>query len=605
MGTSRLSTASLMVWLTALLCSDIAWPATATLVHDSTNPASLADCDGVAAALEEVRVARRRVDLATTALSDLEFDTPVLVACHLDLEEGDEGGAERLADWVEQGGSLLATGRSAQGLLPVLGLHSTSLVTGEAFTDVRFESDHALTHGIGWTGPIVSSPPLPTSQLPAIVRHFYDIDEPDIDRWPSYVPSPAGAEVIGYWRNMTDPWTAADTAAALTVHAHGQGRAFYSGALPGVYDDWDWPRSWRTVVVNAVEWLAQGEPVVELGLWPHGHTGAFTWTGDTEKAAMTTAVPALLAVFDKLGLERFGTFYIVGKQGGDADTEGAREHPDIVEAILSAGAEVGGHGDIHTAFINDDEVTQRQRLGDMLDIINPMLAPGELRGFRAPYLSQNRITWDVLQELGIDHDAGDADVWSHVTLPYGLGDLVQLPPSMPMDWHLFEEYDLSDDVVGTIWQDKLDYVLARRGLFSLLNHPWVIESHLEVVESLLSGAIERGDVWMARQDDVAGWWRQRRQLEIGPVVTSTGRLSVTAGNSGSRPIEGVSIWIRVPVGDDNSWTARLDGARTPLLEREHGQALFRVAVIERLEAGESVQLEVVREDRLFRDRFGS
>ncbi len=594
-----------MASLAAMLCSNIALPATATLVHDSTMPASVADCDGIAAALEEVRMARRRVDLATTALSDLEFDTPVLVACHLDMGDDEGSGAARLADWVEQGGNLLATGRSAEGVLPVLGLHSVSLVTGEAFTDVRFEPGHAITHGIGWAGPIASGPPLPASQLPAIVRHFYDIDEPNVDRWPGYVPSVAGAEVVGYWRNMNDSWAADDTAAAITVHDYGQGQAIYSGALPGIYKSWDWPRSWRTVVVNAVEWLARHEPVVELGFWPNGHTGALSWTGDTEKAAMVTAVPALLAVFDKLGLERFGTFYIVGRQGGDAGTEGAQEHPGVVQAIISAGSEVGGHGDIHTSFLNDDEATQRQRLGDMLDIIDPMLATGDVRGFRAPYLSQNRHTWSVLQELDIGYDAGDADVWSNVTLPYGLGGLVQLPPSMPMDWHLFEKYGLSDEQAEIIWNDKLDYVLARRGMFSWLNHPWVVEDHLGVVESVLSRAIERGDVWMARQDDVAGWWRQRRQLEVETVPAPSGRLAVLAGNPGSRAVEGVSIWIRAPAGNYGSWAARLDGRRVPLLEREHGQARFLVAVIERLEAGASARLEVIFEDRLFRDDFGS
>lgn len=606
MGTTRLIAASLTASLAALLCSNIAMSATATLVHDSGIAESVVDCDGIAAALEEVRIASKRVDLASTPISNLPFDTPVLVACHLDFG-GDVEGAARLSIWVEQGGNLLATGRSAEGLLPVLGLHSISLVTGAAFTDVRFESGHALTHGIGWTGPIVSSPPLPTSQLPAIVRHFYDIEEaeePALDRWPSYVPSVENAEVIGYWRNMEDPWIATDTAAAVTVHAHGQGRAIYSGALPGIYDEWDWPRSWRTVVVNAVEWLAQDDPVVELGFWPHGHTGAFSWTGDTEKAAMTTAVPALLALFDQLGLEQFGTFYIVGKAGGDADTEGAQEHPQVVEAIISAGAEVGGHGDIHTSFMDDDEITQRQRFVHMLDIIDPMLAPDEVRGFRAPYLSQNRHTWNALQALGIDHDAGDADVWSHVTLPFLLGDLLQLPPSMPMDWHLFEEYGLSDELAGIIWEDKLDYVLARRGLFSWLHHPWVIEGHLGVVEDILSHAIERGDVWMARQDDIAAWWRHRLQLELEAVPAGQGRLIVDAHNTGSQAVEGTSVWIRVPGSEGNAWAARLDGNPLQLLERSHGQARFRVAVIERLEAGESARLEVIREDRLFRDSFG-
>ena len=573
-------------------------PASTLLILDSNSAASATDCEGIAQALNEAGITFQDLDLASNDLGTPELAwTRVAIACHLALNEDQ---AQLLDDWVAIGGNLFATGRSGYGLESALGLDSLAELAPGSVGEVRFTRDHPVTTGSWWDG-VITGPPMPPAERPSVMRHWYFTDY-----WPAFVPIPGEVEPLARWSQPDDDWDDFAGAPALVAHPHEQGRTVYSGALPGTYSDWDWPRTWRTLIVSAVEWLSWQEPLVSLGYWPDAHRCAFAWTGDTEMPAMETAVPSLLDIFADHGLERFGTFYMVGQAGGDSGTVGAVEYPHIAQAIVDAGSELGGHGDIHTSFKEQPYTEQYERLETIQTLLDPFVAPESISGFRAPYLSQDIMTWQALTDLGFAHDAGDADVWSQATLPHRtIDNLLQLPPTMPMDWHLFEVYDLPASTAQAIWLDKLDYVMSRRGLFSWLHHPWVIEPHLDIVDEVLAQVIARGDIWPARQDDIATWWRQREKLELETTLPGApGRVSVQIDNPGSSPVHGASIWIRVPDGDDgSSWQARTDEGPVVLIERLHGEIRFRVAVLPPLPAGESVGLEVITEPRIFRDRF--
>ena len=579
------------------LAASPALPASALLIFDGTSTASTTDCEGIALALDEAGIVFSDLDIATNDLGVPELAiTSVAIACHLAL---DNNQAQLLDDWVAIGGNLLATGQSGYGLESTLGLDSIAQMAPGSMGEVRFSQQHPVTTGSWWDGTI-TGPTMPESERPSIMRHWYFTDI-----WPGYTAIPGPATTLARWYKQADEWGDSSGAPALVAHVHEQGRAVYSGALPGTYSDWDWPRAWRTPIVSAVEWLSWQEPLVSLGYWPEAHRGAFTWTGDTEMPAMETAVPALLDIFAHYGLERFGTFYMVGQKDGDGGSGmvGAVEYPHIAEAIVNAGSELGGHGDIHTSFTGQTYATQHERLENMQTLLDPFVAPEAISGFRAPYLSQDTTTWQVLADLGFGHDAGEADVWTQTTLPHPLGGILQLPPTMPMDWHLFELYDLPASTAQAIWLDKLDYVMSRRGLFSWLHHPWIIEPHLDVVDQVLAEVIERGDIWLTRQDDVAAWWQQREMIVVEKNASEPNRISVQVQNSGSSTVSGISIWILVPENSAGSWSARVDEAPMDLIERQHGDALFRVAVLPPLPAGASVELDLLTEPQIFRDRF--
>lgn len=575
-------------------------PASVLLLYDDASQASQIDQAGVSLTLSEAGIAHDVLDLAAEGLTSSDLSGhAVVVACHVDLAAMPTA-RQLLEDWTVAGGGLLLTGRSGFGLESLAGLDSLGIVSGDAYSDVRFETDHPATTGLHWDGEITTSPPMPLQELPAVVRHDYFSEN-----WPAHAAVPVEALTLGRWRNISDGWDIDAGLPAVTAHETGQGRVIYSGALPGVHADWDWPRSWRTLVVTGVEWLSHRQPLVELGWWPYAHRGAFAWTGDTEMPEMTTAVPALLDIFSSLGLTRFGSFYVVGQVGGDAGTEGAQEHPGVVEAIVEAGSEVGGHGDIHTSFHGVDLATQQSRITAMLGVLDGQLAShGEqVRGFRAPYLSQSPTTRQVLAEKGLQYDAGETDAWSRTSFPHTVDDILELPPTMPMDWTLLLDHGLSASEAEAIWLDKFDYVMARRGLFSWVHHPWVIEPYLDVVDNVLSAAIARGDVWMARQDDIADWWQRREQIVLTPDSNRPGGIDVTVHNPGAEPVAGVSVWMRVGENGDAPRAAFIDGQAAALVEREHGGAIFHIAVVPEVAAGGQSQVRFVTRDGIFSDRM--
>lgn len=598
----------------ALLVLLFTWtPALASvlLLYDGEIYDSMQDCAGSAQALAEAGVIKSHHNLASQALTpDTLHQHSVVVACHLRLDEVDK---QRLTDWVEQGGGLLASGQTGLDLgqpLGLGGLHQVDFHRRDS--ELVFVQDHPATTGSWWSGPITSNPPTPLDEMPLVMRHYYFTGY-----WPAYQPEVAAATVLAEWGDWDD-WQSTSELPAMTAHRYGAGRTIYSGALPGAYASWDWPRTWRTWVVTAVGWLSGHSLHVELGYWPSGHQAALAWTGDTETAAMRTAVPALLDLFETLELTRFGTFYLVGRADPAVPGfEGALENPEIAELIASAGSEVGGHGDVHLGFLcrqpehcdDDDLAEQTARLADMTGIVSPLIEPlsETISGFRAPFLEFGSATLEALDELGFAHDASEADFWAQTTLPYSIlpgSDLLQLPPSMLMDWHLLIQYELGLEVAEAHWEDKLDYILARRGLFSWLHHPWIIQDHLDMVDRFLRRAMNRGDIWFARQDDIAAWWRQRQQIRLSAVQTDDRSWRIDVDHEGDAIIEGVSLWLRPPSGQEHYAHAWLDGGQElPLISREHAGSLFQIVVLPPLSPQGQQRVRLTIDLPIFHDRF--
>ncbi|MFW5927487.1 MAG: hypothetical protein ACOCSR_05485, partial [Wenzhouxiangella sp.] len=237
--------------------------------------------------------------------------------------------------------------------------------------------------------------------------------------------------------------------------------------------------------------------------------------------------------------------------------------------------------------------------------LDPLLAPYEkrVRGFRAPYLSQNWDTWQAQLDQGLHYDAGEADTWSRTHLPHVIEGILQLPPTMPMDWTLLVHHGLAAEQAEALWVDKFEYVMARRGLFSWVHHPWIIEPHLDVVENLLALAMSRGDVWLARQDEVVDWWQRREFISLVPDASRPGRIEVVVNNAGGESIEGISVWIRAGEGNGEAWAASIDGEPAALVERVHAGARFRVVVVPELAAGAQRRVQFVTRDLIFGDRL--
>jgi hypothetical protein len=296
-----------------------------------------------------------------------------------------------------------------------------------------------------------------------------------------------------------------------------------------------------------------------------------------------------------LNLTRFCTFYFTAQAGGDEGTEGGVDNPDEVILAAQAGSEIAGHGDIHLGFSTDTFDVQLNRLVGMRDALNALIAPyGEtVTGFRAPQVDVSTTTFMAAKQAGL-YDSSDIDVWSETTRPFFNGYVWEAPPTMPMDYNLFDANGVSDIDALLIYKDKLDYIYARRGMFNMLTHPWIIGYHMDTLSGLLKYAKAKNDIWMARQDDVLKWWAKREKVLVTNARFIGNTIRTNVNNSGASTINDVSIWIKTPENINPSTLKALIGltaVQTVIKQRNGFQYL--VAIIPKLTAGQTVTLKVL------------
>jgi peptidoglycan/xylan/chitin deacetylase (PgdA/CDA1 family) len=103
-------------------------------------------------------------------------------------------------------------------------------------------------------------------------------------------------------------------------------------------------------------------------------------------------LPALLALLAEQGVT--GTFFVTGQI--------ARLYPRAVAAIVSAGHELGCHGDTHQNFQHLSPVDARRELETASRALRNF---GSLHAFRAPYLDFPEAYLGFLPEHGMDLDS--------------------------------------------------------------------------------------------------------------------------------------------------------------------------------------------------------
>jgi polysaccharide deacetylase family protein (PEP-CTERM system associated) len=127
--------------------------------------------------------------------------------------------------------------------------------------------------------------------------------------------------------------------------------------------------------------------------------GADNWT--EPGPALRRQTEALLSLLDELGVK--ATFFILGMA--------ARGHPELVEAVVEHGHEIGCHGDAHLPVHAQTPQEFAVDLSSARDTIQG-LAGREPVGYRAPAFSITRAAswaYDVLADQGFKYDASQHD----------------------------------------------------------------------------------------------------------------------------------------------------------------------------------------------------
>ena len=214
-------------------------------------------------------------------------------------------------------------------------------------------------------------------------------------------------------------------------------------------------------------------------------------------------VPRLLNVLERAGVQ--STFFVPGFT--------ARRYPDTVRRIVAAGHEVGWHNDMHEPPYLLSEGEERAIIGRSREVLEPLTGTPPV-GYRAPSWELNERTPELLAAAGFAYDASlmDDDV------PYRLGTAAGTLIELPVHWSLddWEQYaflpepDIGQQIelpskVLELWTAELDAMRDEGCLLVITMHPFLSgrPARAAMVGEFLARVRDRGDVWLARGDEIA------------------------------------------------------------------------------------------------------
>lgn len=187
------------------------------------------------------------------------------------------------------------------------------------------------------------------------------------------------------------------------------------------------------------------------------------------------------------------------------------DRPDAVSAVHDAGHESATHGWDHRYYRDmtlDEQIADLERTRAAIQRVT-----GETPvGHKSASWRFNEQTIPALQALGFEWNMDVADrELPFLQQPDSTREpIVQLPPS-----RLWDDYSYFVDPIGLpdrayqMWRDDIDVLRAEGKLMCLTFHPWVSgrPAPSRALVHFLDYVVSLGDVWIARADQVASWWR--------------------------------------------------------------------------------------------------
>ncbi len=235
--------------------------------------------------------------------------------------------------------------------------------------------------------------------------------------------------------------------------------------------------------------------------WPHGRRAAAILTHDVESAEGLRLAVELADLEEARGLR--SSFNVVGDW-----------YPidrGVIEELTGRGFEIGVHGVFHDRSM----FASRENFEAQAPALARAASELGAVGFRSP--ATHRVV-DWLAELPVAYDCtiplsdpyepqpgGCCSPW-----PFFLGDVVELPYTLPQDHTLFT---LLRHRTPELWIGQLERLERAAGLVQCLSHPdpgylGDADKRARYV-AFLDAVTARETLWTALPRDVAAWWRAR------------------------------------------------------------------------------------------------
>jgi len=226
-------------------------------------------------------------------------------------------------------------------------------------------------------------------------------------------------------------------------------------------------------------------------------------------------VPRLLGLLKHLEVP--ATFFVPGYI--------AEQHPLMVEAILSAGHEIGLHGYLHEKLAYLSQEQEEEILVRCIELFERSFGVKPV-GYRAPWFETNPWTADLLFRRGAEYCAsemGDDVPYLHsnglVEIPgqWLLEDWEQFAFNADPAWGFIPE---NCEKVFDLWWREFEAMHDFGCSFVLTLHPWLSgrPSRVRLLERLVCAMKEKGAVWFARGREIASYFRAnpgaRREIDL-------------------------------------------------------------------------------------------
>lgn len=275
--------------------------------------------------------------------------------------------------------------------------------------------------------------------------------------------------------------------------------------------------------------LASGRDELEFAwFWPDRHPWAATLTHDVETADGLARVPHVMELERARGVRSSFNLVAIDYDVGD----------ELLDAIHAEGFEAGVHGYTHDGLLFSSRPVFEERKGT----INEFGRRIHAAGFRSPATYRDR---GLMQELEFDYDSSFSNTapcepqpgGCGSFFPYVMGDLIEVPITLPQDHTLFEL--LGEGDAGT-WMKALATIESAHGMACVLAHPDPAPGYIgmpanEAHYFRVVDAVTRGGAWVALPREIARWWRRRAETPVSEFVAleeaSLGCASVDASGA--------------------------------------------------------------------------
>jgi peptidoglycan/xylan/chitin deacetylase (PgdA/CDA1 family) len=241
-----------------------------------------------------------------------------------------------------------------------------------------------------------------------------------------------------------------------------------------------------------------------IAFWPRGSKCCIVLTHDVESPAGMERMEQMADLEEKYGFRSAWNLPLA-------------QYPidwDLVARMRARGFEFGAHGLSHDGKL----FRSAKDFSKLIPVVEQLAAEHGLNGFRAPS-TLRRSEWIATMTFDFDSSFSDTDPYEPQPggtcslFPFHLGDLIELPYTLPQDHtliHLLRRSALQ------LWTVKARWIASLGGMILALTHPdyCAEKPYLAEYEGLLKEFRAMEGSWHALPSEVARWWRRRSQLEL-------------------------------------------------------------------------------------------